>query len=476
MITNNIYGTLVKENYKESNGVMVGDNTYTPELADSLTWNAAGTLYTVKIKSGLKFSDGTPLTSADVVYTIQRALSDASYGSAFKTYIGVSDPTTAIAAPDATTVTIATSFKSTLLEKFLSFPIYGVVSKAAGDAHKTAADPYAKAYFAKTVIASGPYEVSSWPDTSSMVLKKNPNYTASDVSKAPPTVTVKNIADPNQEYLALQQGQIDLAMGLAPKLAKQAQSDSKVTVSTSPASDLVYLGWNNTDPALKSATVRQALSYLVPYSSLRSDVYAGFANSAYGVAPYPMETALDSTGTKDAYPTDVAKAKQLLSQAGVSNLTLTLSVDAGDSTAIQTATFIQSAFKEAGVTLKVNQLQSADYNDKLGKHQLQAFLGEWYSWGQDPIYQMFFLLNSKSFVNYTQYNNPAFDALLTKGVSESDPATRAKISQQAQQIAIDDVPMTYLYTRNYIVVANKNVTGITQPDDEFPYFQYLNVQ
>ncbi|MCW2522338.1 MAG: Peptide/nickel transport system substrate-binding protein [Frankiales bacterium] len=476
MITNNVFGTLVKENYKSSNGVMVGDNTYDPELADSLTWNAAGTLLTIKMKSGLKFSDGTPLTSADVVYTLQRALSDASYGSAFKQYMGVADPTTAITAPDPSTVTIATSFKSTLMEKFLSFPIYGIVEKAAGEAHKTAADPWSKAYFAKTVISSGPYEVSSWPDQGSMILKTNPNYTASDMSKAPPTVTIKNIADPNQEYLALQQGQIDLAMGLAPKLAKQAQSDSSVTVSTSPAADLVYLGWNNSDPALKSATVRQALSYLIPYDSLRNDVYAGFANAAYGPAPYPMDTALDPAGTKDAYPTNVAKAKQLLSQAGVSNLTLTLSVDAGDSTAIQTATFIQSAFKQAGVTLKVNQLQSADYNDKLGKHQLQAFLGEWYSWGEDPIYQMFFLLTSKSFVNYTQYDNPAFDALITKGISESDPTTRSQISQQAQQIAINDVPMTYLYTRNYIVVSNKNVSGITQPDDEFPYFQYLSVQ
>jgi len=387
--------------------------------------------------------------------------------------MGITDPTTDIKAVNSTTVTISTKFKAPLMEKFLSFPVFGIVDAAAGEAHKTSADPWSKAYFAKTVISSGPYEVSSWPSQDKMVLGKNPDFTVEDVSDGPPTVTVDNIADPNQEYLALQQGQIDIAMGLLPKLAKQAESDSSVTVANSPASDLVYLGYNNANPVLKNVKVRQALSYLIPYNSLREDVYAGFANAADGIAPYPMESSLDSTGTTDAYPTNVAKAKQLLSATGETHLSLTLTVDAGDPTAVQTATFIQSAFQQAGVTVTVNQLQTADYDSKLAAHQVQAFLGEWYSWGQDPIYQMFFLLDSVSPVDYTGYNNSAFTSLVSKGISTSNVATRDQISQQAQKIAIADAPMSYLYTRDYIVVSNSYISGVTQPDDEFPYFQYL---
>jgi peptide/nickel transport system substrate-binding protein len=104
---------------------------------------------------------------------------------------------------------------------------------------------------------------------------------------------------------------------------------------------------------------------------------------------------------------------------------------------------------------------------------VQAFLGEWYSWGQDPIYQMFFLLDSVSPVDYTGYNNSAFTSLVSKGISTSNVATRDQISQQAQKIAIADAPMSYLYTRDYIVVSNSYISGVTQPDDEFPYFQYL---
>jgi peptide/nickel transport system substrate-binding protein len=476
MITNNIYGTLVQENYTKQKGILVGNNTYSMELADSLTWNSAGTLLTIKLKPGLKFQNGAALTSADVVYSLQRALSSASYASVFAQYMGIPNPTADIKAVNSTTLTITTQFKAPLMEKFLSFPVFGILDAAAGQAHKTSADPWAKAYFAKNVISSGPYEVSSWPSQDSMVLTKNPDFTVENLADSPPTVTVENIADPDQEYLALQQGQIDVALGLLPKLAKQAQSDSGVTVSTSAASDLVYLGYNNADPELKNVKVRQALSYLIPYDSLRSDVYAGFANSAYGPAPYPMQSALDSTGTEDAYPTNVAKAKQLLSEAGVKKLTISLAVDIGDPTAIQAATFIQSAFAQAGVTVNVNQLQSAQYDSDLAAHQFQAFLGEWYSWGQDAIYQMSFLLDSASPVDYTGYSNPAFNSLLAKAMTESNVATRDQLSRQAQQLAINDAPMSYLYTRDYIVVSNSNVSGVTQPDDEFPYFQYLRVQ
>lgn len=476
MVTNNIYGTLVRENYQTKKGVLVGDNTYAPQLAESLAWDSAGTLLTIKLKPNLQFQDGTALNATDVVYSIQRSLSDASYAKAFKSYIGITDPATAITAVDPSTVTIKTAFKAPLMEKFLSFPVFGILEKAAGDAHKTAGDPWATGFFSTNVIASGPYAVQSWSQDSSIVLTKNPKFTPQDLRNAPSTVTVKNIADPSQTYLALKQGALDIAMGLPPKLAKQAQSDSNAQVDVSPAGDLVYLGMNNTDPALTNVKVRQALSYLLPYNSLRSDVMQGFANSAFGPAPYPMESSLDTDGTKDAYPTDVSKATQLLSEAGATNLNLTLSVDASDPAAVESATFIQSALKQGGITVRVDQLQDADYNTKLGKHQLQMFVGEWYSWGQDAIYQMNFLLSSNSFVNYTGFKNAQFDALLSKGVSESDVAARNQLSQQAQQIAIDQAPMAYLYARDYVVVANKNVSGITQPDDEFPYFQYLSVR
>lgn len=473
-VLNNVYGTLTAENYtKSKNGTLVGNNTYSPSLAKSITYNSAGTLLTIVLKPNLKFQNGSPLSADDVVYTIQRSLSDAGYTSVFQTYLNIADAEKDIKAVNSTTVQIVTTQKAALLEKFLSFETFGILDKAAAEKYGTG--PWATDYFAKNVVSSGPYEVSKWTPGSSIVLKKNPNYTVANLSDAPTTVTIQNIPNADQEYLALSSGSIDMAMGLPPKLAKKAQSNPKTTVRTSPAGDLVYMGMNVKDPALSNVKVRQAISYLIPYTSLRENVMQGFANSAYGPVPYPMVTSLDTTGKKDAYPTSTAKAEALLKSAGVSNLSLTLSVDATDASSVQSATFIQSALKAAGIKLTVDQMTDADYNTALGERKLQMFLGEWYSWGEDPIYQMNFLLSTPAFTDYTGYSNPKFDALALQGINETSSAQRESTSQQLQELAIADAPMAFLYTRDYVAVSNQDLSGITQPDDAFPMFQYLRL-
>ncbi|MCU1657336.1 MAG: peptide transporter substrate-binding protein, partial [Pseudonocardiales bacterium] len=140
---------------------------------------------------------------------------------------------------------------------------------------------------------------------------------------------------------------------------------------------------------------------------------------------------------------------------------------------VQSATFIQSALKAAGINITINQMTDADYNTALGARKLQMFLGEWYSWGEDPIYQMNFLLKSTAFTDYAGYSNPKFDALVTRGINMTDLAARDNLSQQAQQMAIDAAPWAFLYTRDSVIVANPNVSGVTRPDDQYPRFQYL---
>ncbi len=475
MITNNIYGTLTRENYVKKNGVLVGNSTYSMELAKSFSWNKAGTLLTITLKPGEKFQDGSPLTSADVVYTIQRALSPVSYASAFATYLGIKNPTTDVKAVNPTTLTLKTTFKSVLVEKFLSFPLYGILDAAQGKAHATASDPWAEKWFASNVNSSGPYELQSYTPDSQTVLTKNPNFTAENLASAPATVTVKDIPDPNQEYLALEEGSVNVAMGLSPQLAKKAEGTSGVHIDSSPAGDLVYLGMNNTDPALKKLAVRQAISYLLPYTALRKDVMDGFANSADGPVPYPMATALGGA-TATPYPTNVTKAKSLLKSAGESGMTLTISVDASVATEVESATFIQSALEKGGITVKVAQIPSSQFTADLSAHKLQSYIEDWYSWGEDPIYQEYFLLTSGSAVDYGEWKDPAYNAIVAKGIVEENATKRDKLSQQAQKVAIEQAPMGFLYTQNYLVGTSKGTSGVTQPDDEMPYVQYFNAQ
>jgi peptide/nickel transport system substrate-binding protein len=472
-VTGNVYGTLVTQDYEEVDGYLRGTDSYSMSLADSIEYNADGTLLTIKLKPDLTFSDDSALTADDVAYTLQRSLSDVGYTGVFADYLNIAAPQTDITVADPTTVEIVTTAESPLLDKFLSFQSFGIISKAAGEANSS--EEWAPDYFAKNVIASGPYEVASWTPGTSIVLQKNPNFTVADTSSSPETVTLQNTPSAEQSYLALQNKSIDIAMGLPPALAQQAQDNADLAVYNTVSSDLVYMGMNMDDPALQDLKVRQAISYAIPYDALREQVMKGFAGPAYGPAPYPMASALDTDGTKVAYPTDPAKAKELLTEAGVSNLNLKLSVPASDASSTETATFIQSALGEAGITVSIDQLTDADYNTALADGTTQLFLYNWYSWGEDAIYQMNFLLKTGAFTNYAHYSNPELDQALADGMAQSDAATRDQFSQTAQQIAIDDAPWAFLYTRDMIIVAQSDVHGITRPDDQFPRFQYITV-
>lgn len=469
----NVYASLLVQKFSSQGGYLQGTAQTGPGLAQSVSTSADGKTVTFTLRDGLKFADGTPLTSADVVYSLQRALSDAGYTSALAPYMGIKDGS-AISAPDAKTVQITLAHPSALLERFIAFQTFGVLEKSKAEANK-GSNGWATDYFAKNTTPSGPYEVASWDQGQQITLKKNPNYYDAANVKAT-SVTLKNMPNANQQYLALKNGSIDVALGLPPTLVAQAKKDPNLVVYDMPTSFIYYLGMNNKDKVLSNKLVRQAISYAVPYGALRDQVMHGFARSADGPVPAGMETALDQSGTTDAYPTDVAKAKALLQQAGVQNLKLTLSVQASDASAVESATFIQSSLAQIGITVSIDQLTDADYTTKLNAKQLQMFIASWYSWGEDPFYQMNFLLHSGQPTNYANYSNAQVDKDIDQGVLAVDPAQRKELSQDAQQQIISDAPWAFLFTTDVLIVARKGISGITRPDDNYLRFAYLTRQ
>lgn len=139
----------------------------------------------------------------------------------------------------------------------------------------------------------------------------------------------------------------------------------------------------------------------------------------------------------------------------------------------QSAVFIQSSLEKAGIKVKLNEMSEADFNSNLGK--MQMYIDSWYSWGQDSVYQMYFLLKSGLFTNYTNFSNKQVDKLLEQAMATTDAAERRKFSQQAQQIIIDQAPWAFLFTRNMLVGARQGVTGITHSNDANLRFDKLRV-
>jgi peptide/nickel transport system substrate-binding protein len=178
----------------------------------------------------------------------------------------------------------------------------------------------------------------------------------------------------------------------------------------------------------------------------------------------------DEVGT---YKTNLDKAKSLLQQAGVGPITVDLAVRQSRLEDQQAAVFIQSNLREIGITVNIQKLPDAEFSDKLNKKQLPMFIHDWYSWGEDPFYQMTNLVKSGAFTNFTAYQNPELDALIKQGTFELDPAKRAEISKKCQEILFRDAPMAYLYSPDWTVAARSNIAGVTRDFTQIVRFDQL---
>jgi peptide/nickel transport system substrate-binding protein len=470
VVTANVYEPLLRQKYADQNGVLEGQTAVEPGLAERWEVTPDGKKAVFHLRKDAKFADGTPVTSADVAYTFKRAMLGPGYITALLPFVGISKPEQ-IQTPDPQTFVLTPSFKSPLFERFLTFQVFGAINEKAAKAHSTKADPWATTWLKDNVTASGAYQVKELSRGQQTVLTPNPGYyDASAVKNG--GITLKSVPDPDQRALLLRSGDIDVADSLPPRLVSQLKNDPSLVVHRIPSSRITYLGMNNTVAPLNDKLVRQAISYAIPYQDIIDKVEFGYASMAKGPVPPAMRSAAGDQYWH--YNTNADKARALLKQAGKTHVTTQLAVREAQPQDTEAAVFIQEALRQVGVDVEIQKLPDATYYKRLNEHSLPMFLHDWFSWGEDPFFQMGFLLKSKAFTNYANYSNPQFDALLQKGTFELDAAKRDDLSKQAQKIAIDDAPWAFLYSSDYLVVTRKGVSGVSRPFDQTLRFEYLS--
>lgn len=469
VVTANVYEPLIRQKYEEKDGVFQGTDEYEGALAESWTVSEDGKTAEFKLRSGTTFADGTPVTSADVRYTFERALLGPGYITALLPFIGI-EKASQIETPDASTVVLRPSFKSPLFERFMTFQVFGAINSKAAESHATKDDPWSTAWFKDNVTASGAYDVESLERGQETVLKPNSgSWDLSSVNNA--GVRLLSVPDADQRALLLQSGDIDVADGLPPRLIKQLAENPSLKINQVPSSRITYLGMNNAVAPFDDKLIRQAISYAIPYQDIIDKVQYGYASLAKG----PVPPAMDTSAGDELWPyaTDVDKAKELMQQAGSTGFETELAVRQAQPQDAEAAVFIQDALREIGVEVTIARLPDAVYYQRLNEHSMSMFLHDWFSWGEDPFFQMGFLLKSGQFTNYANYSNTELDALIEKGTFELDADKRAAISREAQEMAIDDAPWAFLYSADYIVATRNNISGVTRPYDQTLRFEHL---
>ena len=299
-----------------------------PHLATSSTESPDGMTYTLKLRPNVKFSDGTPFSSADVAYNLNVL-------AKFNTYLtNVLPKIKDVATPDPTTVVITLNQPFAPFLAALDKEVFPILPKHVYEQGDPATNP------ANTKpVGLGPFSYESTQSGQSMTFVRNPNYWDAPRPYLD-KVLVTYIPDQEQQVNALLKGEVDWTKLAYPdvKRVKDAASSSQVTVESRKvkAPETMVLDLNTTRGALQQAAVRKALYTAIDRTKIIQDAYDGFAEMPKSAIPTDFPALYDPTvDYGKTYAFDAAAAGKALDDAGLpmkdgKRFSVTLSYVAGD--------------------------------------------------------------------------------------------------------------------------------------------------
>ena len=407
------------------------------ELAES--WNYTNdTTLVVKLKQNVKFSDGTPMTADDVKFTYDMCLksNDSNLLAGLKS-VDVLDPYTVQLNLD--------SYDNEFLVNLTAINV-GIQSKKAYDSGMD--KPY--------LIGTGQYVFKEWVSGDHLTLVKNQNYWDPANAGNAATIIFRPILEGSSRTIALQNGEIDVAIDPPLTELDILGKDPNIIVHEQPGTRMFYFAFNTSKAPWNNKLLRQAVATAIN----KQDVITVAVNGK----GTPQTTLLNRGlwGFYDdmpGYPFNVDNAKQLMAQAGYPNggVATTLLIANTDPYS-NIATVIQSELKAIGIDVTIKVVDSATLKQACVDGTQDLFLWRWNEDQKDDwVYGDLYRSNSP--YNYDHYNNPAADALILKVRIEKDQTQRMADGITLQKLLVDDSPTVPLYLANLVIAYNKNLQG-----------------
>ena len=452
-------------------GELIGQNKFEGAGAERFEVSPDGTVFTFYLRKNAKFADGTPITAYDYKYTFDRALKGPGY-------IGLLAPFMALESPDQVeviddyTLRITTSRPAALTETIIAFQVFGAISKATAEKHATPDDPWAVEWHRTNANSSGPYVITKWEPGVEYVFEPNPYYWRGPDWFQNSGAIFRVVPDAATREQLLRTGDVDVALGIPYSDLNDLAQDPNITIHAIPTTRVYHLGMNYKKPPFDDVRVRRAVAMAIPYEAIIENVIYGYGQQPTSPIPKGMEGHTDEFWTYDEV--DLAAARALLAEAGYPDgFEVELTVPQEDQTRVDAATWVQSGLAEIGIKVTINAVPTAQFSELINSHELPFFIQEWYSWGNDPFYQLTWNFKCGSFPNFVNYCNEELDKIIEEGTYSRDAAKRAELARRAQEILMNDVAWVLLYQPDWIVATRADVSGIALFHDLTLRYGYL---
>jgi peptide/nickel transport system substrate-binding protein len=431
------------------------------ELAESWKVSKDGLTITFHLRKGVKWHDGQPFTSRDVLYTYRVTIdpkTPTAYAEDFKQVKRAE-------APDQYT------FRVTYAKPFApALESWGV---AILPAHLLEGKDITKSELARNPIGTGPYRFKEWIAGQRLVLESNHDY-----FEGRPYIdryVYRIIPDNSTMYMELKAGGLDM-MGLSPVQYQRQTIDSNFLARFNkyryPASAYTYMGYNLRHPLFSDKRVRQAITSAINKDEIIQGVLLGMGQVAHG--PYKPGTWASNPNLHD-FDYNPERAKALLAAAGWNSknsdgilikegkpFVFTILTNQGNDLRLKTALIIQQRLKAIGIEVKIRVIEWASFlKNYIDKGDFEAIILGW-TIGQDP--DLFDVWHSSKTgpkeLNFIGYKNAEVDRLIEAGRGTFDMEARRRCYYRIQEIFADEQPYTFLYVPDALPVVNARIRGI----------------
>jgi peptide/nickel transport system substrate-binding protein len=457
--------------YETLVGLSNDNKTLIPRLAQSWSASAHDTAWTFKLNPAAKFSDGSPVTSADVKFSLLRLKylkGNASY------LVNTVDK---ITTPDPHTVVITLHGPNSEFPNAVNASYTGIINEkvakaqGASDATNAAKTDKADTWFQSHSAGSGPYELQSFTSGSQVTMVANPNYwgTPAPIKR----IVVKQADTAAGQAQMLQDGEADIAMQIDPVTAKSLSGVSGITVKTIPSFNFFWIGMSqqikNLTQAPLSADIRHAIVDAIDYQGLLNTMVSGQGKLVAAPIPngYPGAAGLPLPKR------NLAEAKRLLAKAGHPNgFKLTLAYPTINAYGVdhgQLAQLLQSQLKQANINLTLRPATfSVNIND-LSTNKLPMELLYWAPdyYGTAQYFNYFGLIPGSSWSQLSAASptsspvvNKAETSFFNQALASEAQTQRDQFFQQAGKQMIDDAVTVPLFSPNLVLAYRSNLKGI----------------
>jgi peptide/nickel transport system substrate-binding protein len=435
------------------------------EVAESWTVSEDGKTLSFKVREGRTFASGNPITAEDVVFSLQRAVKLDKSPAFILTQFGFTADN--VEAKIRQTGDYSFDFEMdkpyapTFALYCLTATVAMVVDKELVMEHEVDGDLGYN--WLKTAYAgSGPFSIREWRANEVVVLERNPNYSGEAPAMA--RAIYRHIPEPATERLLLEQGDIDVARKVGPDEIDALSHNPDIVVEKGVKGSIYYLGLNQKNEQLAKPEVRQALKYLVDYQAIADTILKGTVEVHQAFLPTGMLGALEDT----PFSLDVAKAKELLAQAGLpEGFTVTMDTrNTYDITGIAEA--MQQTFAQAGITLEIIPGDGQQTLTKYRAREHDIYIGRWGPDYQDPHTNAdTFARNpdngddaaSKPLAWRNAWDIPEMTKAADAAVLESDPDKRADMYVALQKESQETSPFVIMFQEIEVLARRKNVEG-----------------